>query len=90
MSEQIDINDICGDILNNGKVCGGHRGRIRALLEHFAAAGTPLRTICSARYPDREPSTIKRYCREFEISLADWVPLSMRPRKPLKTKPDAG
>jgi hypothetical protein len=85
MSDQIDIDEVCGDRAANVQAPGTrHRRRIANVLRHFAAAQVPLATICDDRHMMLAPETVRRYCRKFGISLVDYTP------RALKTKPDAG
>lgn len=86
MTHQIDINEMLGDIASNGPLLNTHRRRIEEIMRHFHKAGLTIKVCSDARHLNRDLSTVKGYARDFKLAFPDYVPLSMRPPKPPKTK----
>lgn len=81
MNAQVSMKSVLDEAANS-KQLFDHQHKIAHILRHFSENGLSLAVAGDEQHLNRSESTLKRYCRKFQVKFPDYVPMSMRPRKP--------
>ena len=68
------------------KMLRTNRMRVKHALEIYSSRGITLKHLSEPKILNKSVSTLKKYCRDFQIKFPDYVPLTMRPEKEKKAK----